>query len=66
MAVYQGRKYCRECKRKTLHVKIKHSTFLLGVLSFLTLGLFAPFWLLAMFGNLLAPWRCQTCGKARL
>ena len=62
MAVIQRRRFCRTCRRLTLH---ERRTFHGGwgcLLSILTAGLFLPVWLLLVMLGLLVPYRCQRCG----
>lgn len=76
--IKQKRKYCRECRKKTLHVAtIKKQDlgcgFIVGnlFLCVITLGLWIPIFLLVLglglFGNSLAPlgakFHCQICGR---
>lgn len=66
MPTKQARRYCSDCKKKTLHATTSFS-FLLGlVLCVITCGLFIPIWGFIMLGDRLRPWRCQFCGKGRL
>jgi hypothetical protein len=64
MGTIQGQRKCKTCGRKTLHAKPTPGFFGGLVLSVVTLGLYAPFWVL---GSLLGsgPWRCQACGQKR-
>jgi hypothetical protein len=76
--VKQKRKYCRECKRKTLHVATFEKQnlgcgFVVGnlFLCVITLGLWLPIFILMLglgtFSNALAPfgakYHCQVCGR---
>ena len=62
----QSSKYCRCCRSYTLHARpTKRIGFVAGaLLTFLTLGLFLPVWILcALFPSPSGPWRCQHCGR---
>lgn len=66
MGMVQGRRYCRDCEKKTLH---EHRTAPHGwclLFSILTLGLFVPVWVVLIVMSAFSPWRCQFCGSARV
>lgn len=53
--------YCRECRRKTIHVTYLP---LMGcVLTVLSLGLFLPVWLVLL--GVSRHWTCSRCGTSR-
>jgi hypothetical protein len=54
-------KHCGRCRKVTMH----ESGFALGAgaLTFLTCGLFLPFWILGQLWG--SHYRCQTCGTKR-
>ena len=68
MFLRQKQKYCKQCRRKTLHVRdeIHHQTYLLhGLLSVVTCMLWLiPGALIIGIQQVLLRWRCQVCGKA--
>lgn len=56
----QTQRKCRTCERKTLHVTQPPGCLASLVAVVVSLGLLAPFVILA---HVFAPWRCQLCGK---
>lgn len=72
MGHVQRQKHCRNCSRKTLHIKSeprKVGCLAHLVLTVCTLGIwlvFAPLVVgLEMFSAMGAPYHCQACGKKR-
>ena len=62
MAARQKQRYCKTCKKNTLH---EQDTFSFGwgcLLTILTGGLFLIVWLGAELYCMCKPWVCQTCG----
>jgi len=58
----QSQRYCKTCKKYTLH-SVDNNLHGCGcILTLPTLGLFAPFWYLLAKADC----RCQTCGRSRL
>jgi hypothetical protein len=66
MAVKQAHLHCKDCARKTLHVKHIFGGGMGCLLTILTCGLFVPVWLLVDVLGLFRPYHCQVCGKGRL
>lgn len=68
MFLRQQQKYCKQCQRKTLHVRdeIHHRTYLFhGFLSVVTCMLWMiPAALIIGIRQNFLRWRCQVCGKA--
>lgn len=63
----QVSRHCKCCQRKTLHVKQSLSTGMGLLLTIITAGTFLLLWLPYMMLVLpFRPFRCQTCGGARL
>lgn len=63
MAIKQKRKYCRECRRKTLHQKEEFSFAVGCLLTIVTGGLFALVWGIVILSDMVKPYRCQSCGS---
>lgn len=55
--------YCPTCEKKVLALKTPTNHILHFILSFLSLGLWTPIWILAALGGSLSPWRCHDCGS---
>jgi hypothetical protein len=63
----QSRRFCKHCQEYTLHEKRQLSNGMGCLLTIITLGWFALFWLLySMFWLPFRPFRCQQCGGGRL
>ena len=64
----QKQKFCKQCQRKTLHVRdeIHHRTYLFhGFLCVVTCMLWMiPGVLIVAIQQNLLRWRCQVCGRA--
>ena len=65
MAIKQISRYCRHCRKRTLHQKEVFSGGWGCLLTILTGGLFIIIWLLADIIGIFKPYRCQVCGKAK-
>jgi hypothetical protein len=68
VAIVQRSKFCKNCGKNTLHQYQSFSTPMGCLLTILTGGLFALFWipyvlLIEPFRNI---YRCQACGKGRI
>jgi hypothetical protein len=61
----QGSRYCRGCRKVTLHAKQQFVTDGVGCfVTLITAGLFLLLWFPAIVWQLVFPnWRCQTCGR---
>lgn len=66
MAQHQTSRWCASCERKTLHAYETSSMCAGCFLSVITLGLFLPFWGLAMISDSFKLYRCQSCGRTNL
>lgn len=63
----QVSRHCKNCGRKTLHVKEQLSNGMGCLLTVVTFGVFLPFWILyGLFVLPFRPYRCQVCGTGRL
>ncbi len=65
MGIKQTSRYCKQCGKRTLHVKHTFDFAWGCLLTILTGGLFLFIWLLADVVGLIRPYRCQICGKAK-
>ena len=66
MANIQGRRYCKECGKKTLHERDHFSGGMGCLITIVTGGLFIPIWIIVLINEAFKPWRCQNCGRGRL
>lgn len=63
MAVDQKQRWCKDCRKKTLHVRHRVTEMWGCALTIITCGLWLPIWLLmSLFGSL-GSYRCQQCGR---
>ena len=63
----QASRHCKNCERKTLHVKQSLSTGMGLLLTIITAGTFLLLWIpYLMFWLPFRPFRCQVCGGGRL
>jgi hypothetical protein len=63
MAVDQKQKYCKDCKRNTLHVRQRTTEMWGCLLTLLTAGLWIPIWILISLFGTMSGYRCQVCGR---
>jgi DNA-directed RNA polymerase subunit RPC12/RpoP len=66
MATAQITAECSYCRSKRLFTKSGPSHVLHLILSVLTVGLWLPVWVIIVVLGALTPYRCQSCGKAKL
>lgn len=66
MGQIQGRRHCKECKKKTLHERRHFSLGMGCLLTVITGGLFIPIWLIVLVLEAFQPWICQSCGRSRM
>ena len=66
MALTQGRRYCKDCQRKTLHARQHFSGGMGCLLTVITGGLFLLIWIPLAIAEAFNPWRCQACGRGRM
>lgn len=67
MALAQAQRFCKLCRRHTLHGRAVLGVGMGCILSVLTAGLFIPVWMvISVLGGSFGTWRCQTCGKGRM
>jgi hypothetical protein len=63
----QVSRYCKLCKKQTLHEKPELERGMGCLLTICTAGIFLPFWIFHRTLILpFRPYRCQSCGKGRL
>jgi hypothetical protein len=59
----QTSRFCRVCRRRTLHARTVNSGGIGCLLTLLTFGLWLIPWLLLDLLGAARPWRCQHCGS---
>lgn len=63
MAVDQKSRYCKSCRKNTLHIRHRVSEMWGCLLTLITVGLWIPIWfVMSLFGTF-GSYRCQTCGR---
>ena len=66
MDTYQRPRFCKYCRRNTIHSREQFGTGLGCLLTLLTAGLFLPVWLLIWLVQSQRPLRCELCGRTTI